>query len=454
MSNPFLFFDKIYCINLDERIDRWERCMARFEKLGIKDKIVRFSAVKFSVSDIRFKKICGQAGCSMSHFIIAQDAKNNNYKNYLVLEDDFEFYDSVETVLYNLEKSLSSLPEDWDLFYLGGNLTDHYGIPPIENYSQSLFKLNACHTTHAFAVNGRFYNKFLANAPSMDSISEWVSKNETVDVFLSRFVHRFSNSFICNPPILFQEQGFSDIESTNVDYRNWISSTFAHFSNLAKKTDNVSVVFTSCGRFDLLKRTVDSFIKYNTYPVNQYIVIENSGDLSCKPILESIFKDLNATILINESNIGQVSSIDKAYSHVKSEYIFHCEDDWEFFDKDFIQKSLDVLKSDHSITNVSVRVRFDGERGSMHPISDVKNTARGIIYHEYLPNYLGAWHGFSWNPGLRRLSDYHLIENYKKYGEESRVGQFYYDLGKKSACLSKFYCYHIGQNNSTPKRNE
>lgn len=36
----------------------------------------------------------------------------------------------------------------------------------------------------------------------------------------------------------------------------------------------VSVVLTSCGRPDLLIRTLDSFFRFNTYPVSQFIVVE------------------------------------------------------------------------------------------------------------------------------------------------------------------------------------
>ena len=40
VDNPFDFFDAIYCINLEERTDRWESvCQAEFEKLGISDRI-------------------------------------------------------------------------------------------------------------------------------------------------------------------------------------------------------------------------------------------------------------------------------------------------------------------------------------------------------------------------------------------------------------------------------
>ena len=216
----------------------------------------------------------------------------------------------------------------------------------------------------------------------------------------------------------------------------------------------ITAVFTSCGRFDLLNKTFQSFLNYNTYPIKKYVVVDNSTLPIARTEIEKIFSDVDVTIIINEENIGQVSSIDKAYSEVNTDYIFHCEDDWEFFDYGFIEKSIDVLEHDSNLININVRVRFDGERGSMHPVTEKFKTKNGTVYHEYVPNYLGAWHGFAWNPGLRKRSDYDLIKPYKKYKEESGVGRQYFEMGKRSACLEKYYCKHIGQNSSTLKRNE
>ena len=138
----------------------------------------------------------------------------------------------------------------------------------------------------------------------------------------------------------------------------------------------------------------------------------------------------------------------------ETEYIFHSEDDWEFFDSSFIEKSIEVLKEDPKIVNINLRVRFDGERGSMHPLEPfTKSTKNGIIYHEYVRDYLNEWHGFSWNPGLRRLDDYNKIKPYKNYVNEQGVGQRDRTLDYRSACLEKSYCKHIGQNSITPKSN-
>ena len=40
-SDPFKFFEVIYCINLDRRQDRWEAAMRQFTTLGIFDRVER-----------------------------------------------------------------------------------------------------------------------------------------------------------------------------------------------------------------------------------------------------------------------------------------------------------------------------------------------------------------------------------------------------------------------------
>jgi GT2 family glycosyltransferase len=218
----------------------------------------------------------------------------------------------------------------------------------------------------------------------------------------------------------------------------------------------ITAIFTSCGRFDLLKRTLISFIKNIDVQIEKIIVIDNSTFCNAEKEIREISETINTPLyyIVNDENIGQVSSIDLAYSYVETDYIFHCEDDWEFFDTGFLKLSIDLLKERPNIININLRVRFDGEKGSMHPISEPMTTSTGVNYHEYLVNYLGAWHGFSWNPGLRRKKDYDLIKPYKQYTEESGVGKKYKDLGYVAACLEKSYCRHIGTNSSTPKSNQ
>jgi hypothetical protein len=218
----------------------------------------------------------------------------------------------------------------------------------------------------------------------------------------------------------------------------------------------VTLVITSCGRFSFLKSTIESFFKYNTYPIKKVIIIDNSNTENSSTIITEIINKFsqNYEVIINEQNIGQVASIDKAYNLVETEFIYHCEDDWEFFDYGFVEKSMDVLVSNNSVVNVNTRIRFDGEKGSMHPVYGDFITENGTKYKLYEYGYLGAWHGFSWNPGLRKKSDYELIKPFSKYGNEERVGNEYFNLGFKSACLENFYNKHLGTHSFTEKSNQ
>ena len=44
-----------------------------------------------------------------------------------------------------------------------------------------------------------------------------------------------------------------------------------------EKEKEVTLFITSCGRPQLLKQTLDSFVKYNTYPIKEVILCEDSG---------------------------------------------------------------------------------------------------------------------------------------------------------------------------------
>jgi hypothetical protein len=79
----------------------------------------------------------------------------------------------------------------------------------------------------------------------------------------------------------------------------------------------VTVVITSCDRLDLLKPTLDSFFKYNTYPIKRLIISEDSLKVKRKEIRNCcVPKEATKNdylIIINPKNLGQIGSIDNAY---------------------------------------------------------------------------------------------------------------------------------------------
>jgi len=160
----------------------------------------------------------------------------------------------------------------------------------------------------------------------------------------------------------------------------------------------VTVVLTSCGREDLLRQTIESFLQFNTYPIKELILIEDSGATGVHEHYKRSVPFPVRTIY-NERTLGQIRSVDVAYSFVSTPYIFHCEDDWEFFKPGFIERSMRILEADPKVVTVWLRAHDDT---GGHPIEPER---RG--HYRYMAlDYGNCWNGFTFNPGLRRTRDY------------------------------------------------
>lgn len=206
-------------------------------------------------------------------------------------------------------------------------------------------------------------------------------------------------------------------------------------------SNEITLVLTSCGRQELLSRTIHSFNHYNTYPIAKFILIEDSANQRMADFVSATFGK-QFEIIINPKNIGLIKSIDKAYAKVETPYIFHCEDDWVFFRDGFIQESLSILESDPHIFQVWLRHHWDC---SSHPIEqNILQTKNGVQYRRLKQNYNNDWHGFSFNPGLRRLSDYKKIGRYTEIGHELEINHRFKQLGFYSVILEESAVVHIG----------
>jgi hypothetical protein len=218
----------------------------------------------------------------------------------------------------------------------------------------------------------------------------------------------------------------------------------------------VTVVLTSCGRLELLRQTVDSFLKFCEYPIEEFIIIDDSGNKNVHEDLKYQYSAEYFHLILNEQNIGLIPSIDKAYSKVRTPFIFHTEDDWEFTRAGFIEKSVKILQNERNIMQVWLR----GDKNpNGHPIEPEVFETDGVQYKLVGTYQHSVWHGFTFNPGLRRLSEYNLIKPYDDIHldenrgigvQENHIGRVLFEqYGFRAATLLDEYCYHTGDFNRT-----
>jgi GR25 family glycosyltransferase involved in LPS biosynthesis len=143
------YFDKVYCINLDERTDRWEQAQVEFDKIGIRDVVERWPGVKHTD---------GNLGCTLSHKTIIEHCKKQGLNNVLIFEDDVLF---VNDDVDKLEKAFNELEElgNWDLFYIGSTVEPTVG--KFDRVTDNILRTNFAYTTHAYAVNAQVFDEVI-----------------------------------------------------------------------------------------------------------------------------------------------------------------------------------------------------------------------------------------------------------------------------------------------------
>lgn len=205
-----------------------------------------------------------------------------------------------------------------------------------------------------------------------------------------------------------------------------------------------TLAVTSCDRHNLLKRTLQSFVDCVSIIPFETVIYEDSA--APRPaFLDDFAGNLGKIKWLSDGvRRGQAYAIDRLYSNINSELVFHTEDDWEFHESGFLSASFNILRSCPDISMVALRSEWN------HPLVD---DPRG--FKIALPYWEGKWGGTCWNPGLRRLSDFKRFGNYGRHvgygtsglGHEAEWSKLYLDAGFRIACIPS-HVRHIGDHTS------
>lgn len=143
-------FESIRIINLLERRDRRREMAEQLRRLGLSfvhPRIALFEARRFS--DPAGFPTPGTRGCFESHHDLLRDAGEQGLDSILILEDDLNFHDEIDTLLPRALESLGA--SDWDIFY-GSVMFGQFeeSTSPIELLSPELGLTG----THFYAIRG------------------------------------------------------------------------------------------------------------------------------------------------------------------------------------------------------------------------------------------------------------------------------------------------------------
>lgn len=264
------FVDKIFCINLKHRSDKREFIKKQCSKNKLD--ITFFKAIEN-------KK--GWIGCLQSHLNILKIAKKERLKKILIIEDD---------CLFLTEPSINQkeLPQDWEMLFLGGNMTKLLEDDHFDARNKKWVKM-CCLTTHSYIIKSSIYDYL---------IKELQKCQEPIDVFYANKFHLKKTSYMINPQITTQKDGYSDIEGKMLSYslrtledvieildapHNYNEETMEYILKSKNYSDEelpfVSILTPTKNRRKFFKMAVHCFLNYD-YPHEklEWIIVDDSDD--------------------------------------------------------------------------------------------------------------------------------------------------------------------------------
>ena len=136
------YFDRIYCISLDERTDRQEEAKAQFDAVGLLDR-VEFVLVKKHPLD------CEQ-GIYESHILCMKKGLNAHASNIVIFEDDICF-DRFNPETLKASVDFLSTNTNWRMFFLGCMVKRSQ-----KTENKSVIKIRFRSLCHAYVLNPDF----------------------------------------------------------------------------------------------------------------------------------------------------------------------------------------------------------------------------------------------------------------------------------------------------------
>lgn len=233
----------------------------------------------------------------------------------------------------------------------------------------------------------------------------------------------------------------------------------------------ITITTTTCKRLELFKKTVNSFIEccldYDKFEIDKWLVIDDNSSDEDREEMKRLYPFMTF-IYKTPAQKGHARSINMMLRHVNTPYLFHLEDDWQFYYKDnYFTHLYQVIQENDSYKQVLLNNMYSEipEHETFvggHWKRTVSEPALNYIEHEYTatqdeqiafnqrwqfkPN-CSYWPHYSFRPGLSDMTLFKTIGDFNEdvWHFEMNYAHKYVKEGYKTVFLPGMVCKHIGK---------
>ena len=267
------------------------------------------------------------------------------------------------------------------------------------------------------------------------------------------------------------------LEHINVNnHFNWInlhnSYTYYNIDKIQLLTNNknpnkektLSFSITTCKRLDLFIRTMNSFINccIDIYLIDYWLCVDDNSSQEERDRMKLLYPFFDFYFKTPEEK-GHPSSMNIIRNKITTPYLFHMEDDWEFYTENvYINNCLTILSSNSNIkqclinknyaeTPIDIRIKGGflkytelGESYYVHEHVPKEKYQEFVNKYGNVPN-CAYWTHYSFRPSIIKTEIFQLGEYITSPYFEIDYSYKYFQNGWESAFLPSIYCKHIGR---------
>lgn len=226
----------------------------------------------------------------------------------------------------------------------------------------------------------------------------------------------------------------------------------------------ITFSITTCKRYDLFEKTMNSFINCceDIDLITHWICIDDNSSPEDRLKMKENYPFFNFYWKTLEEK-GHAQSMNLILDMVKTPYLFHMEDDWQFFHlNSYIKQCLEILDSSPEIGQCLINKNYSETFEDIRIVGGLFNKTKfGLRYyiHEYysdskqfIEKYgdclnCSYWPHYSLRPGMNKV---YILKDIGKYNPqashfEMEYSYRYVEKGYKTAFLDTISCTHIGR---------
>jgi glycosyltransferase involved in cell wall biosynthesis len=378
------FFDRVYFINLERRLDRRLAMIQKLRALNISARVI--NACDGDSKEIRHefkayydrplgmpdthplelkykRKMIMSPGAwayLKTYIRLLKEASGKGYKKILCLDDDIFF---IHDFNERFKELTGSVPEDWDLLYLGAS---QHNWGPLDSEIASLEKPRPCyypqdtHGSFALGISSRIMSRLVLQAERFNcSFDSGPLQSITSEAP--------ANSFVAYPNLVIAEVGQSDIgparemAATARDFR-WDMEKY-HYPF---QSELVSVIMPAYNAERTIEKSILSIQKQSYSNMELIVADDGSTDRTAAIVKDLARRDPRIILLTTEKNQGCYYARNRALRVSKGRYIaIQDSDDISLSDR--IMKQLIPLCSGNAMFTIGRVMRSNCSPEELDP---------------------------------------------------------------------------------------